>query len=292
MNDLTGDAAEERIVTAELYHENSKQRRHDLAFSRRIFEVNNNPDLHRVMARAFKSYPGATFTALPPVIPNDGFEQTLASRRSIRRFNGEPLDLQQLGRLLHLGCGITGRLDAADHSQPVRAAPSGGALFPIEMYVAVMAIEELPTGLYHYAVDRSGLELLRQGSFVDALSEATSDPATFAGAACAFILTGAFGRSHFKYGERGYRFAILEAGHICQNILLTATSIGLGAVAVGGFVDDEVNSILDLDGVDEASVYLIVVGRPATRPLERPAEFVERLLVELSSRALETADGE
>lgn len=291
MNNRTDAAAEERTLTFELYHENSKQRRHDLAFSRRIYEVNNNPDIHGVIARAFKSYPCATFTALPPVVPDEGFEQTLASRRSIRRFSGKPLELQQLGRLLHFGCGITGRLEAACHSQPVRAAPSGGALYPVEVYVAVLAVEGLQPGLYHYAVDRSGLELFRQDSFANALSEATSDPATFANGACVFILAGAFGRSHFKYGERGYRFALLEAGHICQNILLTATSLGLGAVAVGGFVDDEVNAILDLDGVDEASLYLIVAGHRAAPASERPAELVERLLVELSSRAFGAMEG-
>ena len=294
MNDQTDVAAEERILTFELYHENSKQRRNDLAFNRRIYEVNNNPDIHRVLARSFKSYPAATFTALPPVAPDEGFEKTLASRRSIRRFTTEPLQLHQLARLLHFGCGITGRLDPDDHdnSQPVRAAPSAGALYPVETYVAVMAVEGLQRGLYRYAVDRRGLELLQHGSLADALSEATSDPATFSNSACVFILAGAFGRSHFKYGERGYRFTLFEAGHICQNILLTATSQGLGAVAVGGFVDDEVNAMLDLDGVDEASLYLIAAGHPAPRPAKRPAEFVDRILMALSSRSREDMERE
>ncbi len=65
-------------------------------------------------------------------------------------------------------------------------------------------------------------------------------------------------------GERGCRFALLEAGHIAQNILLATTALDLGAVAVGGFIDDEVNEILDIDGVDEFSIYLIAIGYPAS----------------------------
>lgn len=288
MEGKTGAPADEKNLTCELYHENSKQRRHDLAFSRRIYEVNNNPDIHKVISRAFKSYPGAEFTPLPAVTPGEGlpFEHVAAARRSIRRFSGQPLALQQLARLLHFGNGITGRLDASDHGivQPVRAAPSGGALYPIEAYVAVMAVAGVEPGLYHFAVDRHGLELLQRGNFTDVLSEATSDPAVFANAAAVFALTGVFGRTSFKYGERGYRFALLEAGHICQNLLLDAASQGLGAVAIGGFVDDELNAMLDLDGVDEASLYLIATGHPAARPAERQGELVERLLIALSNR--------
>src|SRR5262249_54334470 len=153
-------------------------------------------------------------------------------RRSIRRFDGKPLSLRELTRLLYFGAGITGQLDASAHGvvQPVRAAPSGGALYPIEVYAAVIAVEGIDAGLYHYAVDRRGLELVRRGNPVEALCEATSDPEMISKAAVVFILTGVFGRSHFKYGERGYRFALLKAGHICQNILLEAAALRLGAV--------------------------------------------------------------
>jgi SagB-type dehydrogenase family enzyme len=254
----------------ELYHENSKQWRFDLEFGRRILLLNNNPQFHEVAARSFKGYPGAEFVELPAVAPSEGppFELVAAERRSIRRFDGRPLSLNELARLLYFGAAITGALDASEHgvAQPVRAAPSGGALYPIEVYAAVIAVEGLDAGLYHYAVDRKGLELLRRGNPVEALCEATSDPAMMSRAAVVFVLAGVFARSHFKYGERGYRFALLEAGHICQNILLEATALRLGAVAVGGFIDQEINQLIDLDGVDEAAVYLIAAGRPAPRP--------------------------
>jgi SagB-type dehydrogenase family enzyme len=260
----------ERLVS-ELYHENSRQRRHDLEFARRIHLVNNSAELHRVIARTFKRYPGASFVQLPPILPNDspGFERVAALRRSIRRFSGTALGLDALARLLYFGNGLTGHLDGPSDEilQPLRAAPSGGALYPVELYAVVMAVEDLEPGLYHYAVDRHGMELLRPGRFASVLSEATSDQATFSHAAVALILTAVFGRSHFKYGERAYRFTLLEAGHVCQNILLAATALELGAVAVGGFVDGEVNDLLDLDGVDEASIYIVAAGHPAPRPI-------------------------
>jgi SagB-type dehydrogenase family enzyme len=150
-----------------------------------------------------------------------------------------------------------------------------------------MAVEGLVPGVYHYAADRRGLELLRRRDLIEQLSEATFDPATISGAAVVFILTGIFSRTYFKYGERGYRFALLEAGHICQNVLLEATALKLGAVPIGGFVDDKINEMLDLDGVDEAAVYLIAAGTPATRQ----GAFVRRLLSALWSQAAPTASG-
>jgi SagB-type dehydrogenase family enzyme len=284
-------AAEEKIVVSELYHENSKQRRNDLEFNRRINLVNSNPDFHRVIARSFKNYPGASVTKLPAVEPQDGlsYERAAALRRSIRRFSGAPLRIEELARLVYFGSGLTGHLEASEHDivQPVRAAPSGGALYPIELYAAVLQVDGMESGIYHYAVDRHLMELLRPGNFANMLSDTTSDLATFAHAAVVFVLSGAFGRSHFKYGERGYRFAMLEAGHIAQNILLAATARGLGAVAVGGFIDEEVNDLLDLDGVDEAAIYMIAAGHPAPRPtpsVEQRQEIVDRLLGELWGR--------
>ncbi len=284
MNWKSETGADESTATFELYHENSKQRRHDLSFNRRIYEINQSPDIHRLVSRTFKTYPGAEFLPLSAVEPAEGFERVAALRRSIRRFSGKPIQLDQLGRLLYCSSGMTGRLDDSRHGivQPIRAAPSGGALYPVELYAAVLTVDGLEQGLYHYAVDRHGLELLRRGDFSDVLSEATSDPASLSNAGVVFILTGVFARSRFKYGERGYRFTLLETGHIAQNILLAATALALGAVAIGGFVDDEVNVLLDLDGVEEAALYLVASGHPAPRPSAEPNELVDRLLVALS----------
>jgi SagB-type dehydrogenase family enzyme len=189
-----------------------------------------------------------------------------------------------MARLVYLGNGISGQLDATQHEvvQPVRTAPSGGALYPIEIYPVVISVKGVEPGLYHYAVDRHGLELILPGRLEKRLSEITFDDGTFSRASVAFILTGVFGRPHFKYGERGYRFALLEAGHICQNLLLAATSLRLGAVAVGGFIDDELNELLDLDGIDESAVYLIAAGHPL-QPAAAREETRDKLIADLFS---------
>jgi SagB-type dehydrogenase family enzyme len=260
-----GDAAADASLS-ELFHENSKQRRHDVWFGARIAAINNNPAARKILSAAAKRYPGAVTVALPGIIPSSGisFEEAVARRRSLRTFTGEPLRLEEVAKLLHFGNGITDRKGADDgHDAPLlRAAPSGGALYPVELYAAISAVEDLTAGLYHYRVPDHILEQLQEGDLRHALGEASSYKAIFAACSMSLIMTITPPRSRFKYGDRGYRFALLEAGHVAENILLCATSLGLGAVAVGGFIDDEVAAILDVDGVEEAPVYLIPVGRP------------------------------
>jgi SagB-type dehydrogenase family enzyme len=296
MNKEEQALAHEKTILYEVYHENSKQRRHDLEFNRRINLVTNNADFHQMLAKVFKSYPGAVFSPLPVVLPRNSttLERVLSLRRSIRRFNAAPIGLDVMARLVYFGNGLSGQLDASSHEvvQPVRTAPSAGALYPVEIYAAVMAVDGLEAGLYHYAVDRHGLELLRLGNLQAELTEMTFDPATFLRAAAVLILTAVFGRTYFKYGERGYRFALLEAGHICQNILLEATAQELGAVAVGGFIDDEVNEMLDLDGFDEAAVCLIAVGHPAIRPARTTEKIIDQVLGTLFSGEMVSNSGE
>lgn len=263
---LSGD--EKALSVSELFHENSKQHRFDLEFSRRINWVNKSAQLHRIISRSGKTYAGATKVAFPEIQKdeNSAFEQTVLARRSIRRFTGEGLTLQELSRLFYFGNGVTGSLPSLEHQmvQSVRAAPSGGALNPVEMYAVLSNNPSLEDGLYHYQALNHSLEQLAPGVFMPTLEQATSDQKTLSQANMVILLTGVFAKAKFKYGERGYRFTLLEAGHIAQNILLEATALNLGAVAIGGFVDDEVNELLAIDGIDEACLYLLVVGRPDT----------------------------
>jgi SagB-type dehydrogenase family enzyme len=254
------------VSVSELYHENSKQQRHNLEFSRRISFVNNSQEIHQIIARSGKVYPGAKTIPLPTVQATAvlSVEQALSMRRSMRAFRREPLPLEALARLLHFGNGITGGLPSITHGliQPVRAAPSGGALYPIEVYAAVLNADDIDAGLYHYRVADHCLEALDAQQLVTRLATATADEVVFAAASAVFMLTGVFGKTRFKYGERGYRFALLEAGHIAQNLLLEATALGLGAVPIGGFIDDEVNALLDINGIDEGCLYMVAVGHP------------------------------
>ena len=247
---------------SELFHENSKQFRSDDRVADRIIAMTASPALQR-LAAARKRYPSARRIALPTEMPpvTRRFDEVVLLRRSVRAFASEPLHLGHLAKLLAFGNGVTGEVAMPDGPrQHFRAAPSGGALYPVELYVASIAADGLEPGVYHYDAVAHALELVRPGRFADALASMTYTP-ELASSAAAVVLSGVTVKSRIKYGERAYRFLLMEAGHIAQNVLLTATALDLAACPIGGFVDDELDNLLGLDGLDEVSLYLIAVGQ-------------------------------
>lgn len=207
----------------------------------------------------FKEYPGATLIPLPKPEPlgKMSVEEALQKRRSIRDYSREPLSLQEFSLLLHLADGIT----LWRYGIGFRTAPSAGALYPIEIYPVVNRVEGLKPGIYHYNVRAHALELLREGDFGQELVNYCLGQEMPGTAAVTFILTAAFQRTRWKYRERAYRYILLEGGHIGQNIYLGATAMGLGACAIGAFLDDPVNSLLGVDGTKEAVIYILTVGK-------------------------------
>lgn len=205
----------------------------------------------------YKRYPGAARTPLPGPLGHQGLslEEAIERRRSQRDYAAAAMSLAELSRLLHAAQGIT------DRRTGHRAAPSAGALYPIETYVVAHNVEGLQPGVYHYAVQAHALELLRPGDFRAAVVQAGLLQEFLGQAGVCLILSAIFQRTRWKYRERTYRYVLLEAGHAGQNIYLAAASMGLGACAVGAFLDDEVNALLGLDGEDEAGLYLIAVGK-------------------------------
>ncbi len=205
----------------------------------------------------YKTYPGAERLTLPP--PRyEGLpvETAMRERRSVRNYTREPLTLPQLSQLLYAAQGITGSM----HSQPLRSAPSAGALYPFEIYVVAHNVADLERGIYHYAVRAHQLELTASGDFRNHITRAALQQDMLGEADATFVLSAVFDRSRHKYGERGYRYVYMEAGHISQNIYLQAVSLGLGSVGVGAFLDAEVNKLIGADGSKEAAIYLHAVG--------------------------------
>jgi SagB-type dehydrogenase family enzyme len=205
----------------------------------------------------YKTDPGVERIALPePDFEGLPLERAIARRRSVRRYAPEPLRLRQLSQLLHAAQGITGTA----HGQPLRAAPSAGALYPFEIYVIAHRIAELDPGIYHYAVRDHGLEVVATGDFRQRITSAALQQDMLGQADTTFVLAAVFDRSRHKYGERGLRYVYMEAGHISQNISLQAVSLGLGSVGVGAFLDAKVNELIGADGRQEAAIYLHAVG--------------------------------
>lgn len=206
----------------------------------------------------YKRYDDVPYIALRdrPLTAAMSLPDAIQRRRSTREYAGT-LPLDDLSALLrHAGALRGGSSDR-------RTAPSSGALYPIEVYPVVNRVDGLDPGVYHYDVRGHGLSLVRPGDAGGDVMRFGLDQDFLATANVVFVLTLIYQRMRFKYRDRSYRYGLLEAGHVGQNIYLTATAMGLGACAVGAFHDDGINDLLDLDGREEVAVYLLAAGRRA-----------------------------
>ena len=205
----------------------------------------------------YKTYPGSEKIRLPkPEHRGMILEDTIEQRRSIRNYSKKPISTAQLSQLLFAAQGVTGKT----YGQPLRSAPSAGALYPFEVYVVVNNIQDLSQGIYHYSVSDHALELVKPGDSRKKITDAGLEQEMLGDAAVTFVLSAIFDRLRHKYGERGFRYAYIEAGHISQNIYLQSVSLGLGSVCVGAFLDDKINQLIGVDGRKEAAIYLHAVG--------------------------------
>ncbi len=217
-------------------------------------------DMFRLMPEKpaqYKTYPGAKLVKLPgPKYRGMTVEDAIKKRRSVRNYSPKTLSISQLSQLLFAAQGITGKM----YGQPLRTTPSAGALYPFEVYLVVNNVQGLSQGIYHYAVRHHELELVQAGDFSSQITDAGLKQGMLGESDVTFVLAAIFDRVRSKYGERGFRYVYMEAGHISQNIYLQAVSLGLGSVGVGAFLDEKVNKLIGIDGHKEAAVYLHAVG--------------------------------
>lgn len=206
----------------------------------------------------FKTYPGAERITLPTDWPEDGknFWSALQERRSRRQFTLSRPDLATVARLLWATQGLTGQAGR----YYLRTAPSAGALYPIETYLAVNRAEGLEPGLYHFNAGQFSLEILNLAPPGALLARAALNQKFLEEAALVFIWSAIPRRTMSKYGERGLRYLLLDAGHLCQNLLLAAEVLKLAACPVAAFFDREMDELLGLDGLEEGVIYLAAVG--------------------------------
>jgi SagB-type dehydrogenase family enzyme len=180
-------------------------------------------------------------------------EEVLAARRSVRSYARSPLTLAEVGQLLWASQGIT-------DPEGRRTAPSAGALYPLEVYLAAGAVEGLAPGVYRY--DPQGHHLLPtgEGDRRASLATAAGGQQWVRDGAAVVVLAAVFARTEKKYGARAERYVHLEAGHAGQNVCLEATALGLATVVVGAFDDRAVQRALGLPAAEEPLV-LLPVGR-------------------------------
>jgi SagB-type dehydrogenase family enzyme len=209
----------------------------------------------------YKTYPGAARVALPEPRMAAGAPtaQAIAARRSTRSYSPEPMTLAELSQVVFLMTGIS----ADRWGNARRTAPSSGALYPIETYAVVHNVDGVESGVYHYAIREHELELVRAGDMRSRVVDQAIEQEFLGECGAVLFLTQVLQRMRPKYQDRSYRYGLLEAGHIGENGYLAAISEGLGACGVGAFMDDQINEMLGIDGVEEAAVYMLAVGHPA-----------------------------
>jgi SagB-type dehydrogenase family enzyme len=203
-----------------------------------------------------RSYPGTPRWALPRTKRRwrSSLERALTGRRSYRALGPTLPTAHELGRICELAHGVCG--DAG--RGPV---PSAGGLQALELYLAVLEPGWLPAGVYHY--DRTGHALAGIADTFDPAIASTFVPSllTTSGGALLWIIVGDGARVSAKYGARGLRFLLLEAGHLMQNLCLASTDAGLATVPLGGFFERPLARALRLPPTDEI-LYVGVCGRP------------------------------
>jgi SagB-type dehydrogenase family enzyme len=204
--------------------------------------------------------------------------QVLSDFRAAEGLAAAPLVLAELTRLLHFTNGVTSQWGAGDGLK-LRAAPSAGALYAGEIYVVAERVVGLDPGVYYYSPLHHDLVSIRPGPRLGDVSNALEHPEAIEGAPVAILLSNIFGRYSWRYANRGYRYALIDSGHIGENLRLAARSAGLCEVSPLRFHDGRLNALLEIDGRAEAVCALHVVGRTTdTTRVARPAErrFAER----------------
>ncbi len=194
--------------------------------------------------------------ALPqPSIDGDvSLEAAIHERRSVRDFSTQSLSLAEVGQLLWAAQGVTS-VDG------LRAAPSAGALYPLEIYLVAGDVESLPAGLYRYVARGHRLRQVSDGDLRKSLARAALDQSWVRRAPAVLVIAGVYDRSAKKYGQRARRYTRIESGHAAQNVYLQATALELATVIVGAFEDAEVQEVLVLPA-DHAPLALMPIGHP------------------------------
>lgn len=180
------------------------------------------------------------------------------------------LSFADLALILYHAQGTTRSVTYPAGTFHFRAAPSAGALYPVNLYVAAHRVEGLEPGLYYYDPKEHRLALLQSGDPATRIAQFSGSPHLYEPAACTLLLTVTFARTGFKYKERCYRYVNMDAGHVAANAAYVATAQGYGAPIIARFDDDAFNTYLEIGGHEEAGLALMPIGRVNEAFGERP----------------------
>jgi SagB-type dehydrogenase family enzyme len=189
----------------------------------------------------------------PRLTGGTSVERAILERRSVRKFLDEPITLADLGQLLWAAQGVTS-------PKGLRAAPSAGALYPLETYVVAAKVSGLPAGIYRYLPKEHGLVQVRPGDHRINLSVAALNEYRIREAPVSLAFAADFSRTTRKYGERGRQYVFMDEGHAAENVYLQAVALNLGTFMIGGLNDAAVARTLCLPS-SEQPISVMPVGR-------------------------------
>src|SRR5271169_3601491 len=263
------------IQAAWKYHDGTKHS---------YWSIRNNPHFLDWANRplSFKIYPTIDPLPLPRDVPQTGVAALSAISESVPSSRADSVpSLQDLARVLYFAAGITKQHKHSGGEIYFRAAACTGALYEIELYVVAGEVPGLDAGVYHFNPADVSLRLLRRGDFRGTLAQATAMESAVVHAPATIICTGTYWRNAWKYQARTYRHFGWDNGTLLANLLAVSAASGLPTEVVLGFVDAEVNRLLDLDARREVSLCLVPIGRTSESSLpalrEAPALGLETI---------------
>jgi SagB-type dehydrogenase family enzyme len=256
------------------------------------WSIRNNPHLLDWANRPqpFKIYPKIEPLPLPQDVPHTGVAALSAISEPVPSSRADSVpDFQDLARILYFSAGITKQREHPGGEIYFRAAACTGALYEIELYVVTGDLVGLDAGVYHFNPADVSLRLLRKGDFRGTLAQETAMETAVAHAPATLICTGTYWRNAWKYQARTYRHFGWDNGTLLANLLAVSAASGLPAEIVLGFVDTEVNRLLDLDTRREVSLCLVPIGRESesSLPALREAPALDLETISLSEREVE-----
>ncbi len=188
-------------------------------------------------------------------------EEALLNRRSVRQFTDESLSVNEVSQLLWAAYGVTKRYAPKKLRGGMKTAPSAGALYPLELYLAAWNVQGLDPGIYIYEPDGHMLYPVKEGDFHEELGTACLDQDWVTNAPASIIWSAVYERTTSKYGSRGRaRYVPMDLGHSAENVYLQVQSMGMGTVAIGAFDDLQLQILTGMTR-EEEPLYVMPLGK-------------------------------
>jgi SagB-type dehydrogenase family enzyme len=259
--------APESEVAWELFHENSKTRGYSAV------DGGEWPAAlgERGGPLSFEQYPSIPLPHVlaPLELP---LWQAMQLRATPRRLERRQLRLEELATLLYCAYGVTRDGEGTSGQRPLRTVPSAGALHPLEIFFQTRSVEGLPAGLYHYNPVEHELRRLHEGDLSARMAAGLVHKPLAVSTSVLLFIVALLERTTVRFGDRGYRYVLLEAGHAAQNLALAATGLGLGCIPLGEYLDRSIDELLGLDGLRQSTVYMAGLGGLPVAPAETPED--------------------